>query len=59
MDMININILAVCETGCASNGDFISDIHRMMHTGVEKYKGGVGLMLYNDMKKCVLAYCPR
>lgn len=54
---LSVNILSVYKTQRASNGDFISDTHRIIHAAGEKNERGERLILDNDICKCVLEYC--
>lgn len=36
MDRLNVNILVICETGWGSNGDSISNTHKIIHASEEK-----------------------
>lgn len=51
------SILGICKTQWANNGDFVNDKHWIIHTGSDKNERGVGLILDQDMKKCLLEYC--
>lgn len=57
MSRLNISILGICKTLWANNRDFVNDKHWIIHTGSDKNERGVGLILDQDLKKCLLEYC--
>ena len=56
MMRLNINILGINETRWTANGDFMIDGYKMIYAGGEKHERGVGLLLDDEIAKCVLGY---
>ncbi|KAI5717312.1 hypothetical protein M8J77_003669 [Diaphorina citri] len=55
MKKANLNILGVCETRWAGNGDFTSEEFRIIHSGNEtRGRSGVALILKGEWKDSVL-----
>ena len=56
MIQLNINILGINEMRWPSNGDFMIENFKMIYAGGDNHEKGVGLLLDNNMAKCMHRY---
>ena len=56
MIRLDINIDSINETRWPNYGDFMIDDFKMIYAGSEKQEKGVGLLLDNNLAKCMLWY---
>ena len=56
MTRLKINILGINETRWPKNSDFMIDHFKMIYSGGDKHERGVGLLLDQDISKCVPGY---
>lgn len=54
MDQLTVNILGIYKTRWANNWDSVSDNHMVIFAGRGNNEKGVGLILVQYMKECVL-----
>lgn len=56
MEMLDVNILGICETRWKNNRDFLSDESRVIYSDGQKYERGVGIILDKEKSKCAMGY---
>ena len=56
MKRLNVNILGLGETRWKSVGISASDNCNFIHSGGQKHEKGVGMLLDEDVSKCLLGY---
>ena len=56
MKRLNVNILGLEETRWKSVGISASDNCKFIHSGGQKHEKGVGMLLDEDVSKCLLGY---
>lgn len=48
MEMLDVNILGICETRWKNNRDFLSDESRVIYSDGQKHERGVGIILNKE-----------